>query len=407
MKLINIIKREHLQLLLAAFILLTVSVFFIAQPFHRSTVISCATILWVVGLACLPHYWRNKKYEKQELILYANGAIAFFICLTSWLNSPYFDGSFKTIEPDSRFLLFPLTVIAIRYSGLTFQHLALALFFGATAYVWISFSSASQRVNGDENAVTFGNGAMLLFVVSACLVFFEKRIGLKILLILAAAGYFYASYRSGTRGSFLSLIPLSLLLLYFLKGKQRFVAILFMIIFAAAFSQTHIANKLINASKNLSSVIESSNYRSSTGQRLAMWEASWCFNQESILLGKGPHQFKEAIKDPSRECKLNFSRHFSQAHSFYFNSLATVGFLGLGAMLTFFLMLAKYSYSLPLIARVTIPATLITFLTYSITVDLLFHRYMADKHLTLLAILLGISLSYKSNKQAKTALSQP
>lgn len=407
MKLLNMLKREHLQLLLTAFALLTVSVFFIAQPFNRSTVISCATILWVIGLACLPLYWKNKEFEKQELVLYAIGAIAFFISLASWINSPYFDGSFKTIQPDSRFLLFPLTVIAIRYSGLTFQHLAVSLFLGASAYAWISYSSSLYRVNGDENAVTFGNGAMLLFVVSACLVFFEKKIGLKILLILAAAGYFYASYRSSTRGSFLSLIPLSLLALYFFKNKQRIIALLVITVFAAVFSQTHIASNLINANKNLTHVIEASDYRSSTGQRLAMWKASWCFNQENILLGKGPHQFKEAIKDPSRECKLEFTEHYSQAHSFYFNSLATIGVLGLSVMLIFFFMLAKYSWSLPLVSRVVIPATLITLLTYSITVDLLFHRYMADKHLTLLAILLGISLSYKSNKQAKTALSQP
>lgn len=403
MKLLHIIKREHLQLLLTAFVLLTVSVFFIAQPFHRSTVISCATILWVIGLAYLPHYCKNKEYEKQEIILYAIGAITFFICLISWLNSPYFDGSFKTIQPDSRFFLFPLTVIAIRYSGLTFQHLAIGLFLGATAYAWIAYTSPSHRVNGDENAVTFGNGAMLLFVASSCLVFFEKKLWLKILLVLTAVGYFYASYRSGTRGSFLSLIPLSLLLLYSLKNKQRFAALLFIALFSVAFSQTHIANKLISASDNVFRVIETSNYNSSTGLRLAMWKASWCFNQESILLGKGPHQFKAAIIDTNRECKLEFSRHFSQAHSFYFNSLATIGFLGLGSMLLFFFMLAKYSWSLPLIARVIIPATLITFLTYSLTVDLLFHRYMADKHLTLLAILLGLSLSYRNNKQTKTA----
>jgi O-antigen ligase len=403
MKLPSIFKREHLKLLLTTFMLVTVSIFFIAQPFQRSTVITCATILWLIGLACLPLYWKNKEYEKQELILYATGAITFFICFVSWLNSPYFDGSSETIQPDARFLFFPLTVIAIRYSGLTFQHLAIALCLGSAAYAWITFSSQSHRVNGDENAVTFGNGAMLLFVVSTCLAFFEKKTWLKILLALSTVGYFYASYRSGTRGSFLSLIPLSLLLLYFLKNKQRLVAILFITLFSAAFSQTHIANKLISASDNVFRVIETSNYYSSTGLRLAMWKASWCFNQENTLLGKGPHKFKEAIIDPNRECEIEFSRPYSQAHSFYFNSLATIGILGLGSMLLFFFMLAKYSWSLPMIAKVTIPAVLLTFLSYSMTVDLLFHRYMADKHLTLLAIILGLALNYRQANKVETA----
>lgn len=403
MKLTSIFNKEHLQLLLTAFMLVTVSIFFIAQPFHRSTVISCATILWAIGLVYLPYYWQKKEYEKQELILYAIGALTFFICFVSWLNSPYFDGSFETIQPDARFLLFPLSVIAIRYSGLTFRHLTIALCLGSTAYIWVSYSSPFNRVVGDENAVTFGNGAMLLFVVSFCLAFFEKNIWLKILLILSAAGYFYASFRSGTRGSFLSLIPLSLLLLFFLKNKQRLAAIIFITIFSVAIYQTSITSRFISANNDFFSTIESSNYNTSTGQRLAMWRTSWCFNQENTLLGKGPHKFREAIIDPNRKCEIEFSQPYSQAHSFYFNSLATIGVLGLGSMLLFFFMLAKYSWSLPMIAKVTIPAVLLTFLSYSTTVDLLFHRYIADKHLTLLALLLGLALNHRQANKIETA----
>jgi len=406
MKMTTVIKKEHLQLLLTAFVLLTVSVFFIAQPFQRSTVISCAMILWVIGLVCLPHYWKNKEYEKQEFTLYAAGAVTFLICLVSWLNSPYFDGSLNMIEPDSRFLLFPLTVIAIRYSGLTFQHLAIALILAAAAYTLATYTSPDSRVRGDENAVTFGNGAMLLLVTSSCLAFFEKNIYLKILLILSAMGYFYTSYRSGTRGSFIAFIPLSILFLYFMTNKMRIIMIVVLIVGGISISQTRIGEGLSRASVNAISFFQKGDVQSSTGQRLAMWQSSWCFNQENFLLGKGAHQFKAATLDPNRLCKIEFKNskgYYDQAHSFYFNSLATIGFLGLGSMLIFFFQLAKYSWSLPLIAKVTIPAVLLTFLTYSVTVDLLFHRYIADKHLTLLAILLGLSLSYRSNKQTQTA----
>ncbi|MFT6690911.1 MAG: O-antigen ligase [Colwellia sp.] len=403
----SLIKKENFQLLLTTLVLLIVTVFFAAQPIHRPTVISSATILWLFGLVFLPYYWKNKEYAKKELILYALGAISFFICLASWLNSPYFDGTLNTLEPDARLLLFPLTVIAVRCSGLTFQHLAIALLGGAIAYAWVAYTSTAHRVSGDENAVTFGNGAALLFVTSSCLVFFEKQRLLKIFLVIASMCYFYATYRSGTRGSYLAFIPLVLLSIYFLNKKQRLIMILVLFIAGLILSQSNIADRLAVSYDNFANYINHQDHRSSTGQRLDMWHAAWCFNQESPLIGKGPHQFKELILDPKRSCEisvLNSKQYYVQAHSFYFNAIATVGWLGLISILLFFGMTVQYAWTLPLIAKVTIPAVIITFLSYSITVDLLFQRYMADKHLTLLAILFGLSLSYKKKEQEKLVL---
>ena len=406
MKLIGIVKKQHLQLLLTALLLLIVSVFFAAQPVHRATVITCATLLWVTGLLFLPRYLKDKYYDKNELIIYVAGAVTFFICLSSWLNSSYFDGSLKIIEPDLRFLLFPLTVIAIRYSGLTFRHLAIALFLASLSYIYITYTSHTGRVSGDENAVTFGNGAMLLVVVSSCLAFFEKNKILKVLLTISAIGYFYASFRSGTRGSFVAFVPLTLLFFYFMTNKMRIGLALLIIIGVATLSQTPIGERLIKSGGNFISYFDKGEVGNNTGIRLHMWEAALCFNQEAPLLGKGPHQYKNSILDENRVCDIiliNGKGYYDQAHSFYFNSLATIGWLGLSSMMIFFFLLGKYSWSLPLVAKVTIPATLLTFLSYSITVDLLFHRYMADKHLTLLAILFALALNHRQKKQLSTA----
>ena len=403
----NIIKEDNLQWFLTVIVIITVSVFFIAQPIERHITVNAATILWIIGLGFLPLAIKNNMIAKVELKIYALGTVCFFISLASWLNSPYFNATVKPIEPDARFLLFPLTVIAIQYSKLTFRHMALALFLGSLAYTWIAFDSTYTRVRGDENAVTFGNGAMLLFVVSTCLLFFEKNKAVKIILVLAAAGYLYTSYRSGTRGSFLVFIPLSLLSFYFLNKKQSLVLILILLFSGAIFSQTGIAKRLVASYSNINNYIEHKNSTTSVGQRFDMWQAAWCFNQENPLLGKGPHQFAQATIDSERVCEINPTNEKGynvQAHSFYFNAIATIGWLGLTSMLLFFFVIAYYSKSLPLIARVIIPATILTFLTYSLTVDLLFQRYMADKHLTLLAILLGLSLNYQRQFECKTKL---
>lgn len=403
----NFIKEDYLQWCLTSLVLFTISVFFIAQPIERYIVVYAATVLWILGLVLLPFAIKNNSIGKQELIIYALGAICFCISLASWLNSPYFNATVKPIEPDGRFLLFPLTVIAIQYSKLTFRHMALALFLGGMVYSWIAFNSTQARAYGDENAVTFGNGAMLLFVVSTCLLFFEKNKAVKLLLVLAASGYLYASYRSGTRGSFLVFIPLSLLSIYFLNKKQSFILILALLFAGAIFSQSKIANRLVTSYNSVNSYIENKNFATSAGQRFDMWQAAWCFNQENPLLGKGPHQFGQATTDPERVCDINPKSgkgYNVQAHSFYFNAIATIGWLGLTSILLFFFAVAYYSWSLPSIARVAIPATILTFLTYSLTVDLLFQRYMADKHLTLLAILFGLSLNYKKYLESKAKL---
>lgn len=405
---LNILKNGYdLQKHLTILVFIIVSVFLIAQPIESYIVINSATALWIIGLAFLPIAIKNQSFEKQELKIYFLGALCFFIYLASWLNSPYFNSTVRPIEPSARFLLFPLTVIAIQYSNLTFRHFAFALILGSIAYTWVSYSSVHHRVQGDENAVTFGNGAMLLFVVSSCLLFFEKNKVIKLFLGLAAIGYFYASYRSGTRGSFLAFIPLIALSIYFLNKKQIVVLLLILLVAGGIFSQSNIAKRLVISYNSTSNYIINKNSNSSAGQRLDMWQASWCFSKESPLLGKGPHQFKQAILDPNRVCEINpinSKGYYVQAHSFYFNTIATAGWLGLTSMLLFFFAVTHFSWSLPLIAKVTITATVLTFLSYSLTVDLLFQRYMADKHLTLLAILLGLSLNYKSYIENKTKL---
>lgn len=401
----NYVSREQLEKLLSGFILLTISVFFIAQPIHRPTVINSATILWVIGLFSIPYYLKQRDFNQLELKIYSSGIVVFLICILSWLNSPYFDGSFNILEPEARFLLFPLAVLAVRYSKLTFQHLVFALLAGSAAYIWVTYNSPALRVNGDENAVTFGNGAMLLFIVSSSLLFFEKSKVLKILLVIAASGYLYASFRSGTRGSFLSIIPLGIFLFYLSNNKMRWTLILLLIATGIGISQTSIGTGIVKGAKNTINYFTKDSIRNSTGLRLHMWDSAICLNKERPLLGQGPHQYKNATTNEKSACKLaafNSKGYFSQAHSFYFNSLATIGILGLLSMMAFFFFVAKYSWSLGYISKVTITAALITFLSYSITVDLLFHRYMADKHLTLLAILLGISINHKLKKHSNS-----
>ena len=399
--------KDTLKLIYNGIVLLSLFIFFSAQPFHRATVISSSTALWLCGLLILPHYLKNKAFDKKEVVLYIIGGGTFFICLTSWLGSDYFNNQFKVIEPDARFLLFPLTVIAIRYSGLTLQHLAMALFFGSIAYIYITYTTPHGRVSGDENAVTFGNGAMLLAVVSSCLALMERNKFFTAVLIISAVGYFYASYSSGTRGSFVAIPPLFILFFYFTTKKIRILLTILLITGVIALGQTPMGSRIKTAGNNFINFLTKDEIQNSTGIRLHMWQAAYCLNQENPWLGKGPHQYKKAIQDENTACKVKLVS--VQAHSFYFNALATIGFIGLAAMLTFFMYLVYYSWSLPLAAKITIPAAVLTILSYGITVDLFFHRYLADKHLTLLAVLLGLALNFRNNSRTAetTSLRHP
>lgn len=379
------------------------SIYFIAsQPFSRNDTINAATLLWVTGLFLLPKIIKARDVSKPEMAMIGAGFTAFTVAAISWVTSDYFSGKFGDLQIELRFLLFPLAYFAIRQGHFKLEHLSIALLIGSLSYLWVSLTT-DGRVSGDENAVTFGNGAFLLFATCAALFYVSRSWAIKIITGCAAIGFMYAAYASGTRGSFLAIPALAAIFFFTLPGKQKAIMAVLVIASIVLLANTNMGQSYERGINNVQAYFESNQVRSSMGQRLEQWRSAWCMFTEAPFLGKGPHQFKQAIQDSSSQCDIkvtNKKGYYQQAHSYYFNTLATKGILGLFAEIVFFIGLIYLGFRKGKETGLVVLAAIGSMLSYGVTVDLFFHRYLIDKHLILLAILLGLSIKQETVKEA-------
>jgi len=330
----------------------------------------------------------------QKKIVLAS-CLVFIACLLSWLLSEY-DLIFKKIEPDTRFLLFGLTLIAVSLSGVTINQFFIALIIAGISYgcsgLYERYYLGVNRVNGDENAVTFGNGA---FLIAACLMMIYLTRAHKALKLVAPIAIIFAliaSAYSGTRGSFLALLPLMIIMGYKFNHKGRFAVIIFTMISIIGIGQfTSIMDRFEHGKNNVISYLENGNVRTASGQRLGMWEASLCILKHDPIWGSGPRTYRAATNNKDKECGDPAIKHNNQAHSIIFNTLATKGIIGFISLILFLTTLIYFTFKERSPARFILLAAVVSMLSYGLTVDLIFKVYMADKHLVLLAIIVGLA----------------
>ncbi|KZZ43115.1 MAG: O-antigen ligase family protein [Saccharospirillaceae bacterium] len=371
--------------------------FLAIHAWNQSPVTDAAIGLWLIGLSTIICRKGKVELSTPQLKIILSSCVVFLSSLSSWLLASY-DVEVINLEPDLRFLFLPLVMIAVIQARITSKQLILALVFAGISY---GFSSIYQRyelgifrVHGDENPVTYGNGAFLIF---ACLLFsiFSKPPKLVLIgIVVSAPLALYAAYLSGTRGSFLALPPLLLLLLYLLRGWQRVFGIVVSIILLLAASNIGYVEKQIDrTTASFSRFVQSDDENSSTGQRLLYWEKAICMTTKHPVFGSGPLTYKESMQDQESSCTFKSSSGYvNQAHSVYLQTLATKGIVGLVAIVTFFLTMIFVSLRQHSKTGIMTTAAIIAMMSYGITVDLLFKVSVADRHIVLLGILTGIGL---------------
>jgi O-antigen ligase len=106
-----------------------------------------------------------------------------------------------------------------------------------------------------------------------------------------------------------------------------------------------IETRIIQATDNFQNYFingENVNQPTSVGQRLEQWKESWCIFTKHPVLGTGPRSFRDAhiIYGGAEYCNSKQALHSKggsyQAHSLYFNTLATLGLAGIIVLLLLF-----------------------------------------------------------------------
>ncbi len=407
--------------------------YFAIQPWDRHF----ADALWLLlSLASLA-YVAAKKYQGQSLntpkplknLLWLFTLMP-VVSVISYLASPLDTLTPKALEPDTRWLLIIPITLAMLHTRIGPKYILSFL----SIYAVSSFISAitetsyltqlSSRANGDENAVPYGmfNATVALMLLTYFISHYIKdpkqtrirllRPSIFIAFTLAVA----SAFLSGTRASML-LLPIVITLLYFMhyNVKKTLLGLALLlgigsVIISAQTDSAFVKNLISTPAKinNYFTKNDRASKRSSAGQRLEQWKESVCIFSIHPILGTGPRSFKYAHQAYGGKKHCNAVQYLKQgsyqAHSVYFNTLGTLGLVGMLAALVLSLTLIQTGISefkrndktIKLGASLLITA-IASHAINGITLDLWFMNHVMNKHLLILILPL-LLIFYKSKK---------
>ena len=193
-----------------------------------------------------------------------------------------------------------------------------------------------DRVEGyTHHAITFGDLALALGVMSLCSVSEFRKTRLAFLPVAALLCGVTASVLSGSRGGWLAL-PLAAVPLFLCRraihGRAIVSALgLMSVLCVAAYlaPATGIAQRLAEAASDVRLYFNHGDAGTSVGIRLELWKASWMMFTEHPLLGVGRAGFFDTLQVLARQGKLQQSPAlaFSSSHNDFLNFLAIGGLL--------------------------------------------------------------------------------
>lgn len=378
----------------------------ISQVWWKSVIVNSFYLIAIIGVFSTFFHRNSFKVFKNPIVVIS--ATLFFVSLASWHFSPMEGVHYKYIKSYIPFLFLGFVVVALvnsrlKYNDIIFMVALAGISFGVSA-IYAKYTGVAGRLGGIENAVNFGNSAILIFVAGLGLLLIAHNLWLKTLLFSASLLSLYAAVESGTRGSFIAVPVLVLIgIIYICKtysDKKIYIyLLLFLLVVASAFLVNQ--NRIHTTYKNINKYVEGKSIGSSEGQRFELWKFSVCIASEYPLLGVGTGGLVAAQKsDKFEKCGFkakNRARFYYQAHSVYFHSLATMGYVGLVLILALFLSILVFAIKSP--SRLSMPLLLctLTFIGYGATVDLFFYSSLTVRHLLLISIFVALIMNERQS----------
>jgi len=381
-------------------LLLVLAICVAAQPWHRQTGVLAFQV--AILFSCILSFKGANltKHLYQYRWLAVSLALVAMVSLFSWVFRTYEMAPLRSVKPYVTLLaMIPLS-IAMKATGFRRWQVALitivaGLSLGVYALKEL-YDGTHGRWDAVENAVEFGNYAALvagmLLVISTQLQTVKFKWPLIVLSLLGAVAAFYVTYKSGTRSS-LGIVVLAALCVfaYLLFSMKNWIALALLAVCILGASMTIKETARYGDLENELSKAYVGGYSSgSLGQRLELWRLSGCIADEYPALGVGTGSFKHAQLDHwPATCGVEIRApkgYFSQAHSVYFQSLATMGYLGLTAlMLVLLILLCVAIRSVPSGGLVLL-FIVSSFMVAGLTVDLFFKDFMVARFVLLTSL---------------------
>ncbi len=412
--------------------------YFTVQPWNHQT----ADALWVSLSLISLVYVCVKKAQNYNFEIPAQLKTVFWlftlmplVSIISYLATPLDTLTLDLLEADTRWLLVIPIIITLRDKGIG-PYWILAMLGAYAISIFISstieteyFSNLKMRARGDENAVSYGlfNATVSLMLLSYFVSRFINnpakhkytktlRLSIFILFILACT----ATFLSGSRAAIVS-IPIGVFVIYsmnYSKIKATLGIVLLIsigLIITTALPNSAFVRKLTTTPDRVSSYFMVHDQTSrSHNQRLEQWAESWCIFKIHPITGTGPRTFKHAhqVYGDTNHCDSlqQLKQGSYQAHSLYFNTIATLGTLGIITLILFFGYLLNLSMTLHKnkechqyvrLGTSLLIIALVSHLINGITLDLIFRNHIIDKFLIVIA--LPIILIFQKRLQIKDA----
>ena len=201
-------------------------------------------------------------------------------------------------------------------------------------------------VIGFMNRIPYGDVSLLFGIFSILSIGWNKRGENLFIILKVIAGFsgLYASYLSETRGGWIALPVLAILIFSVLsKTKIHHKLMMFAIFLVLMFSAFHLS-KIVNdrvheATSDIINYVDGKNINTSVGVRFQLWYGSWVLFKEHPIFGVGREEFyPDALQDlAKRNVITKQATEYGHSHNEFFYNMATLGILGLIATLAIFL----------------------------------------------------------------------
>jgi len=302
------------------------------------------TILSLTGIVVI---FRDKLsiFSNTDFKIYTALAWCFFLVISiTIINTDNIEMGVHTLGSNIHFIFAPF-VMGLLYKldikGIIPNAIKLSIVIAGIYAVYQFHVIGMPRVYGILNPVTFGG--MITILSFLTIVNFPKdSLTEKILSLLAFCFGLYASYLSGTRGAWILLPILSIVILFiWYRSKYLSTKNIVLVMLASILSLTflvtddRIQNRVNLAVIEFEQGIEKDSM-SSVGTRLTMWRHGLEVSKQSPYLGHGIQNTNSVVAkhiDPQNTSIYNYFNSYHHLHNQYVDTLVGQGVLGLSMLL--------------------------------------------------------------------------
>jgi len=271
-----------------------------------------------------------------------------YVVLTLWHQD-----NMSSFDRPSRFVAAAIILTMLLRVPVTARAVFAGAAIGAIASgvfaVYEVFVSGVARVSSFDNAIYFGNGALILALVSLTGLFAElpkpgRRRSLLLFYGLGSVGGVAALLLSGTRGGWLALPVIALVGLWAYRGvlirRPRLLALALVIIATlgvVAGNMKIVRDRVDVAMSEARSYFTEHRVGTSVGLRLEMWKAGALMFSAHPVTGVGESQFHSELQSLVADGKIDGGLlTFRHLHNQFVDHAAKGGLLALAALLLVF-----------------------------------------------------------------------